>query len=851
MRLKSLSSKILISILTVAAIGVIIAFIIINIFVRPTIYTNIIESARANVTIQANELDSWFENASHVLDSMAISVELLGRAHHRGITGRFMASHDFMLLSFVGYGSENALYSGGLPVTWTPPPGFYVSLRPWYAPGALAGGSVAFTEPYVSGAYPYSLVVSAARLLHMEGDPVMGMDIDIEYILDLLVEYNTLYEGYLFLLSPGGYIVSHPDPLLGPSQAGLNNIREFSTYNVLTSGALQDGITDFVDANGVNSYIATFDMNSTGWTLVSVFPATVTSVPVLSAIVTILITIIFIFIVFAVCIIAIVTKSVLIPIKSLVNLVRSVKNGELYFNRNKNLKSDEIGLLTADMHVLADVIKSLMDDFTVLEHEVDTRGNISYRIDSSGYNGAFKDFCERANTMVAGFESDFRVVFDALTALRQGDFNSEIRRLPGEKEKINNHIDEIVISMKNIHTELLSLFQNVANGVLDVKGDISKYNGAWADLLAEMNRLLATVTDPLTEVEIALAEMATGNFNTPVSGNYKGAFDKLKQTVNNTGEKLLDNVAEITALVQAVAQGDLSAAIDRSRIESYKPIKLALIELLKYLNESIRTVQESAENVLASATQMAENANVLSEGSTKQAAAVEQLTAAIETITETTQNNAKIAIAATNVSVKSSESAADGSTDMKEMVVAIEGIKNSSKTIADILKLIEDIAFQTNLLALNASIEAARAGEHGRGFSVVAEEVRNLATKSRDATQSTAIEIEHSVTMIEESVRAVDSASGSLDKIVTHIDELSEMVTKISKLSEEQATVISQIYIGVTEVSSVVQENSSTSFQVAAASQELTAQMELMRKTTSVFRPRQARDAYNKKDNLS
>jgi methyl-accepting chemotaxis protein len=480
----------------------------------------------------------------------------------------------------------------------------------------------------------------------------------------------------------------------------------------------------------------------------------------------------------------------------------------------------------------------------VLEEEVDHQGKLSYRIDLERYEGAFKQLCREVNLLVDQANNDLFMMFEILEALGDGNFDLKIKELPGEKSAINRRFDAIVGSMRSIHGEINRLLTSAEQGKLNVKADADMFKGVWAELIVNMNRLLAVVAEPLAEIETSLAEMAKGNFKTTVTGSYQGAFDALKQTVNSTGNELIQNVEEISRILQALAEGDLTVAVQRPFIGSYTPIKAAIITIFDFLNKSMRTIQESAGQVRTGAAQMSQNATDLADGASRQAASLEELNASIESINENTKQSAQTAQMANQRSLQSTESAQSGSSDMKSMVEAMNNIKSTSANISNIIGLIENVSFQTNLLALNASVEAARAGEHGRGFSVVAEEVRNLATRSQNATKDTTTEIEASLKMVDEGMIVAQSTAASLEMIVGHVQEVSQLISQIASMSQEQAEAIEHVYMGVNEISRVVQANSATSEESAAASQELASQAEVMQEAVSFFKVRDPRESY-------
>jgi len=540
-----------------------------------------------------------------------------------------------------------------------------------------------------------------------------------------------------------------------------------------------------------------------------------------------------------------VRQSITKPIEKMVRNMRNMAVGNFNIEYDA-IRQDEIGQLAMDVHSLTSVIRSLMDDFMTLEHEVNANGNISYRMDPLNYLGVFQEFCERGNALVENANNDMSLVFEVLEAIGDGNFDIKVRQLPGEKAAINQHFDIIVESLREIHHEIARLFQNAAQGVLDVYADSDKYKGDWGKLINEMNNLLGTVADPLAEIEISLAEMSKGNFNTPVKGDYKGAFDALKQTVNSTGQELINNVDEITSILLALAGGDLTVPIDRAYIGSYRPIKEALISILKSLNYSLHDVQNIAAKVQEDTEHMAQNVSTLAEGTTRQAEAIKTLNDSLESINEKTRLSAETANTANQRSKLSTDSAQSGNEDMKTMISTIEGIKSSSANITKIINVIQNIAFQTNLLALNASVEAARAGEHGKGFTVVAEEVRNLATQSQAATQDSITEIDESLRWVNEGMTVAKGAADSLTMIVNHVQEVSSLISQISNMSQEQAEAIEQVYKGLNEISQVVEANASSSRECTTASQELSTQAEMLKKAVSFFKVRSPREKLNK-----
>ena len=198
-----------------------------------------------------------------------------------------------------------------------------------------------------------------------------------------------------------------------------------------------------------------------------------------------------------------------------------------------------------------------------------------------------------------------------------------------------------------------------------------------------------------------------------------------------------------------------------------------------------------------------------------------------------TKRNADNAQVAKDAAAQTSVSADSGSHQVKNLLVAMAGIKTASEDIKKILKNIDEIAFQTNILALNAAVEAARAGEAGAGFAVVADEVRNLAQRCAQAAKETAVKIEDSVVKSHEGAAISAEVAGSFEQIQTRIRQLNELVAEIATATTEQSQGITQVNQAMTQMDKVTQSNAASAEESASASQELNAQAETLKATVA------------------
>ena len=229
------------------------------------------------------------------------------------------------------------------------------------------------------------------------------------------------------------------------------------------------------------------------------------------------------------------------------------------------------------------------------------------------------------------------------------------------------------------------------------------------------------------------------------------------------------------------------------------------------------------------ATQMAEGAQGLAEGTTKQATASDELVSTIADISNQVDSNAKVAKEVNQLAIKTSEHIEEQNVEINNMLLATEEINN-------IIKAIEDIAFQTNILALNAAIEAARAGEAGKGFGVVAEEVRNLATKSAESAESTKLLIEATNKAVKQGTDIAQQTAETM-KIVKQIaNDMIKLIKQISEASDNQAQAISQVSIGMEQIANVIQQNSATAEESAASCEELNGMAVTLKEQISKLR---------------
>ncbi|MBE6100118.1 MAG: methyl-accepting chemotaxis protein [Anaerovibrio sp.] len=285
-----------------------------------------------------------------------------------------------------------------------------------------------------------------------------------------------------------------------------------------------------------------------------------------------------------------------------------------------------------------------------------------------------------------------------------------------------------------------------------------------------------------------------------------------------------------------MADGDLTVAINVESEDEIGRLAIAFNDMSKHLVELVRQIAQVADQVASGAQNISASGNQLADGAAAQAASVEELSTSIAEINTQLASTAGNADEANRLTASARAMADKGNNQMDEMLVAIDDIGISSKSISNIIKVINEIAFQTNILALNAAVEAARAGQYGKGFAVVAEEVRNLASRCAKAAQETTDIIEGSMSNVETGTRLAKTTATALRDITDGVDKVAELVSDIAIASDKQSTALEMLNQGILQVSNVVQNNSSTAEESASASNELSSQAGMLRNTIKKFK---------------
>ncbi|MDE2599946.1 MAG: HAMP domain-containing protein [Rhodocyclaceae bacterium] len=406
---------------------------------------------------------------------------------------------------------------------------------------------------------------------------------------------------------------------------------------------------------------------------------------------------------------------------------------------------------------------------------------------------------------------------------------SNIGDLMGDRESYMKRL-ELLRGLTVSEWELGGRVFNVtAAPVFDDKGQRLGTVGEWLDRTEQV-----AIERELAEIVNAAA---AGDFSRRVSLNGKsGFFLSIGQGLNQlleSGERGLHAVASV---LQSLARGDLTHRLDGNYQGLFARLQNDANATVDSLSELVLEIREVSELVNTAAREIAAGNADLSSRTEEQASSLEETASSMEELSATVRQNADSARQANALAANSNTLATQGGEMVQRVVGNMSDIQEGSKRIADIVGVIDAIAFQTNILALNAAVEAARAGEQGRGFAVVASEVRSLAQRSATAAKEIRELIVSSVARVDDGVRLVQEAGGTMTNVVSSFSEVARLVTDISGASREQSSGIDQVTRAVTQMDEVTQQNAALVEEAAAAAESLEDQARGLVDLVSRFR---------------
>ena len=346
-----------------------------------------------------------------------------------------------------------------------------------------------------------------------------------------------------------------------------------------------------------------------------------------------------------------------------------------------------------------------------------------------------------------------------------------------------------------------------------------------------------SITKPVAEMQQATLDVASGTLDAKITFESKDALGQLADNMRSLTATIRNIITDVEYQLSSMGNGNFAVTSRNpdAYVGQFSRLRTAIQQLNTAVSDTLSQIDTSADQVNSGGEQVSSSAQALAQGSTQQASSVEELAATVNEINEKVETTAGHAAQAQEDNRTAAETIQMASGHMTELMNAMRDIEEKSQEISKVIKTIEDIAFQTNILALNAAVEAARAGNAGKGFAVVADEVRNLATKSQEASASTATLIEDTVRAVKEGSRISVETEQALNEAIARAEKVTTAVVLISEQTNEQMRDVQQVTNGIDQISSVVQTNSATAEQSAAASEELSGQANLLKELVGRF----------------
>jgi len=299
---------------------------------------------------------------------------------------------------------------------------------------------------------------------------------------------------------------------------------------------------------------------------------------------------------------------------------------------------------------------------------------------------------------------------------------------------------------------------------------------------------------------------------------------------------IINPLRDAVSIATRVASGDLSSDFDAAGKDETADVMRALKDMAGNLDKLVSEVRRGTEAINVASKEIAQGNQSLSARTEEQASSLEETASSMEELTSTVKQNAENSRHANQLAAGASEVAVKGGQVVRRVVETMGGISESSKKIAEIISVIDGIAFQTNILALNAAVEAARAGEQGRGFAVVASEVRNLAQRSAAAAKEIKGLIGDSAGKVDAGAKFVDEAGRTMQEVVGAVKQVTEIITEITAASQEQYSGIEQVNQAITQMDHVTQQNSALVEEASSAAESMREQAAYLAQAVAVFR---------------
>ncbi|WP_017913288.1 methyl-accepting chemotaxis protein [Xanthomonas sp. SHU 166] len=484
-----------------------------------------------------------------------------------------------------------------------------------------------------------------------------------------------------------------------------------------------------------------------------------------------------------------ITRSLTVPLTRATRVAEAIASGKLDNDVHTDAR-DETGRLLVAMQGMQQQVGNLIGAQLEMAKRHDA-GEVSHRIEAQAFPGDYGRMAAETNALVASHLAVKTRLAQIMGRYAIGDLSQDMDRLPGEEAVLSQTMDEVKANLSAMNGQIKQLATSAADGDFSARGDAERFQYDFRVMVDSLNQLMATADGNLQALSTLLQAIAAGDLTARMHGDFRGVFAQMRDDANATAEQLAGIVGRI---------------------------------------------KHSAVSINAAASEIAAGNDDLSRRTEQQAASLEETAASMEELTSTVRQNAEHARQANQLAAGAASVASQGGDVVGQVVTTMSGIEDASRRIADIISVIDGIAFQTNILALNAAVEAARAGDQGRGFAVVASEVRTLAQRSASAAKEIKSLIDDSVSRVAEGSVLVDQAGKTMTEIVTSVQRVTDIMGEISAASQEQSAGIEQVNQTVTQMDESTQQNAALVEEASAAARSMEQQAVELSQAVALFK---------------
>ncbi|WP_369038802.1 methyl-accepting chemotaxis protein [Stenotrophomonas maltophilia] len=484
----------------------------------------------------------------------------------------------------------------------------------------------------------------------------------------------------------------------------------------------------------------------------------------------------------------VISRAVVGPLGKAVHAIQAVARGDLSVTTQATGK-DEAGRMLAATGEMTAMLRRFSEQ-TQLMAQMHAGPDISHRIPED-FPGVYGQLAGGINTVIFEHLDSIRDAIDVLNQYATGNLTPDARRLPGSRAILHESMDAAKASLLAINTQIQQLASAAAAGDFSQRGDAQRFDHDFRVMIEQLNSMMQVADGNLGQLSQLLQAIAAGDLTARMDGQFHGVFARMRDDANTT-------VAQLTQIVSQI--------------------------------------QASASSITLAAGEIASGNSDLSRRTEQQAANLEETAASMEELTSTVRQNAEHARQANQLAIGAHGVASQGGEVVGQVVTTMSAIEASSKKIAEIISVIDGIAFQTNILALNAAVEAARAGEQGRGFAVVASEVRTLAQRSAAAAKEIKGLIDDSVGKVAEGSSLVHQAGSTMGEIVASVQRVTDIMAEISAASQEQSAGIEQVNQTVVQMDETTQQNAALVEEATAAARAMEDQAAQLGEAVARFR---------------